>query len=85
MLYRNIDGTFEDAEKKETQHYKNRQSSLFFVIWAFFLGVVIVLGWLGDLMLGSNSLDQVIFGTSISIGFTLTWYLLRDELTMFFL
>jgi len=85
LLYRNQDGTFEDGEKKETQHYKNRQSTLFFVIWAFLLGLLIVIGWVGDLMLGSNTLDQVIFGTSISIGFTLTWYALRDELTMFYL
>lgn len=57
LLYRNQDGTFEEGEKKDTQHYKNRQSNLFFFIWAFLLGLLVVLGWIGDLMMGSNTLD----------------------------
>lgn len=66
-------------------HYKNRNSGLHLFVWGFLLGLLIILGWLCDLMSGSNTLDQLIFGTSLTVGLTLSWYLLRDELTMFYL
>jgi len=85
LLYRNRDGSFDDTDKKDTQHNKNRNSALFFGIWAFLLGLLVVLGWICELMTGSNSLDQLIFGSTLCVGFSLFWYLLRDEITMFYL
>ncbi len=80
LLYRNRDGTFDDAGRKDSSHHLNRNSPLVFTIWGLLLGLVIVLGWFSEIMTGSNSFDQVLFGSSLSIGFTFTWYLLRDEL-----
>lgn len=85
LLYRNRDGTFDDADRKDSQHNHNRSSPIIFFVFGSLLGLVILLGWFSEIMTGSNSLDQVLFGSSLSIGFTLVWYLLRDELQKYYL
>lgn len=80
LLFRNRNGQFDDVGRKDNQHNHNRNSPVIFFAFGALLGLVIILGWVSEIMTGSNSLDQVLFGTSLSLGFTLTWYLLRDEL-----
>jgi heme A synthase len=84
LLYRNQDGSFEEHDK-ETQHNKNRHSSFFFALSSILLGFLVILGWVYDMLMGANTFDQVVFGTSISVGFTVVLYALRDEMSVYFI
>jgi hypothetical protein len=66
-------------------HHKNRANPLWQLVWAITLAVVVVLGWLAEIMGGSNSFDQVLLGSSLGMGICFSWYLLRDELSIFFI
>lgn len=85
ILHRNRDGSFEDSDRKDSQHNRNRQSNVVFAIYGALLGFLMILGWINELMTGSNSIDQLLFGTSVSLGFTLLCYVFRDAMTGYFL
>ena len=44
-----------------------------------------MIGWFSEVGTGANSWDQVIFGTSLGLDFIFMWYVLRDDLCIYFI
>ena len=85
ILYRRSDGEFDDAGRQDQQHFKFRNNTFCISFWVFALLGAIMIGWFAEVGTGANSWDQVIFGTSLGLGFIFTWYVLRDDLCIFFI
>lgn len=85
ILRRRADGTYDNSDMLDRPHFTHRRNRTLQLVFAIALAVVVVLGWLAEIMGGSNSLDQVLLGSSLGLGICLSWYLLRDELSIFFI
>jgi len=55
------------------------------IVTGVLLSMVVVFGWIEEMAIGSNSLDQVILGSSIGIAICFTWFMLRDEASVLFI
>lgn len=85
LVYRRFDKTYDEAGRDEYQHPRNRRSPTAAKIGMAILAVVMIFGWIHELISGGNSLDQIVFGTSLGFGMVFTWYLMRNVVSIFFL
>ena len=49
------------------------------------MGMMVLFSWFSEIITGSNSIDQVLLGSSLGVGFCMLWYLLRDEICILFI
>lgn len=85
LLYRRPDRSYDEAGRDKYSHPKNRVNTTLLSFSAAVITVITLLSWVNEMMSGSNSLDQVIFGTSLGLGMCFTWYMLRDDVCVYYL
>ena len=76
LLYMKPDNTFDEEEYRIENHYKNRDNAMCSILTSILLGMLVLFSWFSEVITGSNSIDQVLLGSSLGVGFCMLWYLL---------